>query len=551
MSIWSDIIEGFRAEPADPLLLQLADAQRVNAILENQQLLMEERLAEIEVELEADGWQRLDGYDGRELSRRGLATMVRLSRSMYVANPLIRKGVNDGANYVFGQGYTIVARNSVVNDVVQACWDDKDNRAELTSDTQGHAQDVELTTTGNYFLALKQTPLGRVKMRSIPIEEVDDVLTNPEDRRDPWFYKRVWTPTELDPATGLLRSATPQVRWYADWQAQPPGGIPSSIGAAPVDPDWKIRHVRVGPQGHRFGVPDCYAALAWARAAQQDLQAMATIHQALARFVYTLKVPGNTTGQVAAAKAKLQSGIGSANGETNPAPAVGSTFVAAEGASLTAMNNSGARPDPEGWRPFRLMAAAGLGVPETFLGDADVGNHATAETLDRPTELKFVTRQKLWKEVFEDIANYQIDADAMSAGGWLAGREERDLHGESHIVVFDPNDPEGSDEPVDRKLDVVFPSILERDPNARVNAVVSAATLDGKAPAGTMTPKMMARLLLDALAVDDIDEELRTLFPPEEELPPTPEEEQEQEERLVTAITELRAALVQVIETAS
>jgi hypothetical protein len=39
-----------------------------------------------------------------------------------------------------------------------------------------------------------------------------------------------------------------------------------------------------------------------------------------------------------------------------------------------------------------------------------------------------------------------------------------------------------------------------------VDALVKAATLDGKAPAGTMDPRTLVRLLLTALGVQNVDE---------------------------------------------
>jgi hypothetical protein len=549
MSMWRDIIEtvsGAMTQQADPQALLLAEQQRINAILETQLLQAQERLTEIEVELESEGWQRLDEATAREISRGGLQRMVRSARLMYIANPLIRKGINDQANYVFGQGYTLVAKNRTVNTVIQRMWDDRDNQAELTSLTAAHANDITLTHDGNYLLAMMGTPKGRLKLRSLPLDEVTDVFMNPEDRRDPWFYKREWTPVTIDPATGRQGEAKPEVRWYADWQYRPDAGLPATFLGDPVDQDWRIHHVRTGKDG-RFGIPDCYAALAWARAAQQDLQASATIHQALARFVYTLKVPAGAAGTVEEARSKFEGAIGPnpLGGPGGAPPAVGATFVSGPNTSLAAMPQRNVAPDPEEGRRFWLMTAAGLGVPETFFGDADVGNVATAKTLDRPTELKFLMRQQLWKEVFENIANYQVELDALSVGGLLSGVVEEDESGERTVIIYDPADPSG--EPVDRKIDVVFPSLLERDPGERVRAVVAAATLEGKVPAGTMTPTMMARLLLDALAVDDVDEELKTLFPPPEDAAPEPEEAREA--RIITAMHELRGTLLQLVET--
>jgi hypothetical protein len=47
----------------------------------------------------------------------------------------------------------------------------------------------------------------------------------------------------------------------------------------------------------------------------------------------------------------------------------------------------------------------------------------------------------------------------------------------------------------------------------QVQAIVTSATLDGKALAGTMDLPTVSRMLLSALGEDDVDEILAALFP--------------------------------------
>jgi hypothetical protein len=61
-------------------------------------------------------------------------------------------------------------------------------------------------------------------------------------------------------------------------------------------------------------------------------------------------------------------------------------------------------------------------------------------------------------------------------------------------------------------VDVAYPPILEHDILTTVNSIVNAITLGGKAPAGTIEPKLAVRLLLEALGVNNIDEILSTQF---------------------------------------
>jgi hypothetical protein len=63
----------------------------------------------------------------------------------------------------------------------------------------------------------------------------------------------------------------------------------------------------------------------------------------------------------------------------------------------------------------------------------------------------------------------------------------------------------------DLAVDITFPSILEHDVAAQVDAIVSGATLDGKPLAGTITRETLARLVLSTLGVENVDEELERL----------------------------------------
>ncbi len=47
--------------------------------------------------------------------------------------------------------------------------------------------------TGTCSSPVHEPPHGRVQVRSIPFDEIDDVITNPDDRDDPWYYSGRWT----------------------------------------------------------------------------------------------------------------------------------------------------------------------------------------------------------------------------------------------------------------------------------------------------------------------------------------------------------------------
>ncbi len=469
-----------------------------------------ERLAELELAAEDAGWLREAAWNDRDFSRDGLKRILRLSRLSYLKNPLIQRGVNVQAVYVWGQGVDIRAADDAINEVVQAFLADKQNQSELTSHEARVSKEKELQVTGNLFFCFFTRPAsGKVRIRSIPVDEILAVITNPDDQMEPWYYKRQYVRAELDTINGATRDSV-EIAYYPAWRYHP-DVKPPTIGNAVVYWDVPVYHVKVGGlRDMRFGVPETYAALDWARAVKADLEDYATTKRALSRFAWNMTTKGGAKG-VAAAKTKMGTTLGNSDPytETNPPPLTGSMFISGEGTQLQPMRTSGAQPSTDDGRRLWLMVASAMGLPETFFGEASVGSHATAKTLDRPTELKMRDRQVLWTDIFKDILEYVIDQEATAPGGTLQGTVEYDADGERYVDLG--VDADGNER--DRQVEVNFPPMLERDALQRVGAVVQAITLGGYPSAGTFDKRTATQLLLQALSEDDIDQTLDRLAP--------------------------------------
>jgi hypothetical protein len=487
--------------------------------------LLQERLAELELSQEDAGWRLLGAEGNHEFSRRFLKQITSLSRLMFLKSPLINRAVTLQGFYVFGQGINIQAATPEVNDVVQAFMEDPKNKAELTSQQARTAKESTLQIDGNLFFVLfTNRTNGRVRVRTIPVDEVLDIVTNPEDAREHWYYRREWNTRTFDPVSGTPTSEH-KVVFYPDWRYRPTNR-PTTIAGEQVAWDTPVYHVKVGGlDGMRFGVPETYAALDWARAYKSFLEDWATITRAYSRFAWKVTTPGGARG-VAAAKAKLGTTLGSGNGtETNPPPVTGSTFVAAAGSGvdMTPLRTAGATTSASDGRQLLLMVAAATGMPEFFFGDANVGNHATAKTLDRPTELKFLDRQTLWADIHQDILQYVVDQSALAPRGKLKGGYAPVEPGDdADPVVVLADVPAEEDKatgktireagPMDRGIDVDFPPILEHSVEENIAAIVQAATLTGHPPVA-FDPKTTTRMLLQVLGVEDIDEKVDAMYP--------------------------------------
>lgn len=498
--------------------------------------LMQEQISQLELALEDRSWQRLSAQVDREFSRDGLRIICEMARVFYLKNPIVQRGVNVQADYVFGQGITIKAEAKEIDLVIQKFLSDTKNKAELTSQQAQLGKERELTITGNIFFVYFAKPdSGRVQVRSIPVAEIAEIITNPDDAKDPWFYKRVWMEERFNLANGQTEISE-RTAYYPDWRYA--GEKPAEIGGHPVMSS-AVYHVKTGGlPDMRFGVSEVYAGLDWAKAYVAFLEDWATLTRAYSRFAWQLTTKGGKRG-IAAARTKLSTTVGTSTGETNPPPVTGSIFIGDESTNMTPIKTSGATVSAEDGRRLMLMVAASLGLPESFFGDVSVGTLATAKSLDRPTELKFRSRQMLWAGVFKDILEYVI----------LQAVRAKTLTGE--IIPEDDGTPRvelaiaGQDrKPVSAVVRVEFPPILEHDVAASVNAIVSAATLGGMEPAGTIDERTVSRMLLQALGADEVESLLDLIYPDDEE----ESEPDETEAALVVAAREVREAVAALLE---
>jgi len=469
----------------------------------------QERLAELELALEDRGWVQMAMFGAQEFSRDGLGHIVELARLMYRKNPLINRGVEVQRLYVWGQGVAVSCDDDRANEAVQQFIDDPGNQRALTGQQAASDAEKELQIAGNVFLAcfLPASSVDLLRVRTIPFEEVVEVVCNPEDRSDPWYYKRSWSEQRLDPTNG---TTTGQMRtaYYPDWRYEPTGeDRPEEIGGNPVE--WKspVYAVKVGGfASDAFGTSEVYAALDWARLHRENLENWASITKSLARFAWKGKVTGGAQG-VATAKTKLGTTVTSSSGETNPPPLPGSVLITSGENTFDPIRTAGATSSPADSRFLLLQVCAALGKPEFFFGNADVGNYATSKTLDRPTEMQFAERQRLWRQVWLDLCTLACESRGIT-----------------------PSEP----------IDVVFPPMLEHDVGAAISALVKGATLGGKASVVIPDMAELARLVYGILGIDDADEKIAAMFP---DGAPSPQVGQ-QEAQLANALADLREALV-------
>jgi hypothetical protein len=459
-----------------------------------------ESLSQLELAMEDIGWHRLLANADREFTREGLRQISAVCRLFAIKSPLTKRALVLKQVYVWGDGVEITARangrrqrkgEQDVNTVLQSFLGDPGNRRTFTGVDSQTRLERSIGTDGNVFLSLWTRPVtGRVQVRVLPYDEIFDIIRNPDDASEPWYYRRRWLETTFDPATGEQPAEQREALYPSiDYR---PKSRPARLGGIDVRWDAPVRHVKVNDlDGWRFGIGDAYAAVDWARAYKEFLEDWARLVKALSRFAWRTTAAGSK--QAAAIRTKL----GAAplrNPMTGQLDNVGETAVIGQGQTLEAIPKTGAVINSESGKPLAAMVAAAFGVPVTMLlcDPGHSGARAVAKTLDQPTELEMESRRSLWSETIRDVAAYVIRESVRAPKGTLKGKIVRDEDADREYCEL-AGDTEDT-------IDVTWSDLKDLAAGDVVAAVVAASTTM------TMPPEVTLQQLLVALGLKHADE---------------------------------------------
>lgn len=492
------------ADPSDTAA-QLAEIRTLAANAETRLEMTEEALIDAQMALDDAGWNRLGSAGDLALQGVTLPELrMRVARAQLLgrSNPLVLRGLMLRYFYVWGSGVEITARSTGPSDetpnaqdvsaVVQAFLDDPGNQRVLTGDTARQEVEIALGTDGNLFLALFTSPLtGLVQVRSIPFAEIHDIITNPEDRSEPWYYRRQWTQTVPDLTVAGGAKTQTMTAYYPALGYRPRARV-KFIDGAEVMWDAPILHPAVNrPHGAKFGLPDAYAATYWAELYREFLVDWSKLMKSLSKMAWRATSKDKT-------RKAVRAGLDRALSETGE---VGAAATMDPDTTIEAIPKTGATIDAGSGRPLAAMVAAALGVPVTMLlGDPGVtGARATAETLDRPTELMAMARRGQWTSWLQQLLSYVVDQAVKAPRGPLKGTVLRDDFGREVVTLAGDTD---------RTVSVDWPDLTETPINFVMQALAQAEQMN-------VIPSLtIARLVLQALGVEDIDEILAEVTDP-------------------------------------
>jgi hypothetical protein len=458
-----------------------------------------ERLWELELALEDRGWVRELTTSNFEFSLFGVHRIIALCRLYKIKNPLIRRGIQISACYVFGRGFSISSDDEDENEILQSTFTNPRNLPEL-----GHSGMVEKEeqrwTDGNLFIVCFRDPQdGTTLFRAIDPVEIVKIVTDPDDIAAEWYFHRRWMAQVFDPSTGQTLP-TPMQAWYPA-VGYDPDEKPQTIGPEGVEVRWDepVLHEKCGGMAKWvWGIPLAYPAIDYARAVSKLMNNWCSIQEAMARFAWQVETQGGLPA-IANLKQSFATTFASGDGsmyEQNPPPNVASSWISGPGNKLTMSKTSGMIDSPEVGRRVAHMIYMVFGFPETFWADASVGTVATATSLDRPTELRIKDSQQWWSAFIQRVGNIALDNSAEAPKGKLR---------EARVKVAKQRS----------QVKVNFPSVLEHDIVQQINAIVAAGTLNGFEITG-IDERVLIGLLLQELEVENWQEVLELMYPEDE-----------------------------------
>lgn len=474
---------------------------------------------ETELMLQNVEWRRETNLSWLEFSRWGIQQIILIARLRCLKDPMLLRGVNVSAQYVFGRGVEITSPDE---DVAEAIREFRDRNKRTLGQIALADQERAKYSDGNLFWVCftDRTDTGGVDVRTIDALEIMETITDPNDGSVPWYYRREWIERTMqdDGSFAIVnkKALYPAINYE-------PTDKPSKIGPLDVMWDSPVLHRKCGsPTKWHFALPLVYAALGYAKAVQRFLEDCMTIRNSLAQFSMTLTTKG---GQQAmqGAKQQLSTTVGpnASLWDSNPTAVAGSIFTSGPGTDLKAFSSKGAGGDPGEVREYKLQVAMVYGLPESFFSDMNTSNLATATSLDRPTELNFLEKQEVWREDLTTLALYGIRAGATAPNGKL--REALAKRKRTDVVIREAarvRDPKGNMvyEAKQKEGEIIvmvnFPTIIEADVPAQVTAVVQAMTLgNSQGEVVGMDEKEGVRQLYQLIGTKDPEDLLESQYP--------------------------------------
>jgi len=409
-------------------------------------------------------------------------------------------------DFGFGQNIDIIVQNSekkstaeaessgvTGEDVFREFWTAKRNRPVLKARNLHRLSETLLLDGEIFFVFFIDKNTGQCTLRTVPTEQIKEIIEDADDPNVTLFYKRETTEdngygkTIYYPDVYLDRDEGEDIADLGDGRKLLDEYLPSdAVRADEIKDDVDVVMMRVSYRDFGSparGWPVMYAGAAWVRAYRDLAQDLAILTKNNAMFVRRIMADTGSRG-LAALKARFQSSLaGGASSETNPPPVIGSTFISNKTVDIDEMPlNRTASESVNVTNILSAMAALSGGVYPHWIGRGEAFRLATATAMEAPTLRLFSRYQAFWADVWRDMVHIVLDA-AEKFGGMNFPYDEREI-----------------DVNTDALLDVDLPAFTGALKNVE----------------SYLLPETITRLVLQAFNVPDANAIMDEQYPKEE-----------------------------------
>ncbi len=357
------------------------------------------------------------GSPGRAMSEADRRWHVQRARNYAARDPLCSQTYRLWVNYSIGRGVEFAAKDKAAKTVLDRFWNHPQNRNQLRYPGQ-ERNARRLLVDGELFFALFDIGSGKQRsklLRVINPLEITEIISNPVDVDDVWYYKR---------ESSIAGGSKTEKRYYPSvfagdnrlaYQPEPDetilkyqkpnentGDDPQSDGAI-MEENGSVLHVAINTIDQR-GVPLLAGAIDWSKAMARFMDARMAIQQSLAQFAWKEKLIGNAadvSARIAAERSTLSTG---GPNERNPAATSGSTWIENQGLTREPMRQATAGADAKvDAAAIVQMFASGSGIFPHYFGLGESYRLATATAMEAPMMKQFEGYQAVWTDTFATL----------------------------------------------------------------------------------------------------------------------------------------------------
>lgn len=485
-------------------------------------------------ELEEPGWQRLAPtyYAGVSELPYVRQDAVRASRYYSLHDPLLHRAVWLVIRYVWGRGIVGPhAADPEVQAVIDALTADNDNALLYRTTGQWELSQVLIEDGEIFVTAFVNSITGDVKFSYVLTDEIEQVITHPQDRRKPIYYQRTWSPQVWNWQSHAYSAPGIRQDYWPDWncpEAQPDAmphvyecagcGEPVAGLATCAKCGADLReaanlrtgvytgteHSTVGDAltrqyMHQYktntrglrGMPAFYSAIPYVKARKGFMQDRIVLLIALATFAWKQNVKGSTS-QVQRMLSQWGSTIFGRYQDTptrradqERAPG-GRVLIQNEAAQLEQVGvDTGAGNAMNDDYMIQMGISSGVDITLPNLdGNPMTGNLATAQAMDGPQQKGFEWWQQIFKDIIENCTGLAI---------------------KQAVKYGDLSPVDNTGQPRDLSFEVDFPPIVEKDLPGFISAVAQLISAQSLSSQKFVSPERLARYIFQAFGEDDMD----------------------------------------------